>query len=136
MGESAYLSGNHYSASGSGKADSFPCHCKQSDDNHRAEITGAGQFIKAVVLLYLSAIVIGGAVQLFRPWLRYAGLLYAAFAAGYVLFLTLWRSAASSGRQEEDVYPVTLYAGGKEKELYCFVGYRECSFRSGLRETL
>ena len=82
------------------------------------KITGAGQSIKAVVLLYLSAIVIGGAVQLFRPWLRYAGLLYAAFAAGYVLFLTLWRSAASSGRQEEDVYPVTLYAGGKEKELY------------------
>ena len=57
-------------------------------------------------------------MQLFRPWLRYAGLLSGAFAAGYFLFLTLWRTAASSGRQEEDVYPVTLYAGEKEKEIY------------------
>lgn len=82
------------------------------------KLTGVGQFLKAVVLLYLSAIVIGGAVQLFRPWLRYAGLLYGAFAAGYVIFLNLWRFAAFLGRQEEDVYPVTLYAGEAEKEIY------------------
>ena len=82
------------------------------------KITSAGQFVKALVLLYLSAVVAGGAVQLFRPWLRYAGLLYGAFAAGYFLFLALWRTAASSGRQEEDVFPVTLYAGEKEKEIY------------------
>ncbi len=82
------------------------------------KITSAGQFIKAFVLLYLSAVVAGGAVQLFRPWLRYAGLLYGAFAAGYILFLTLWRAAASSGRQEEDLFPVTLYAGEEEKEIY------------------
>ena len=32
------------------------------------KITSAGQFVKALVLLYLSAVVAGGAVQLFRPW--------------------------------------------------------------------
>ena len=95
------------------------------------KITGAGQFIKAVVLLYLSAIVIGGAVQLFRPWLRYAGLLYAAFAAGYVLFfdsLAVCGIIRKTGGRRLSGYIVRRR---KRKRVICFVGYRECSFRSG-----
>ena len=80
------------------------------------KITSAGQFVKALVLLYLSAVVAGGAVQLFRPWLRYAGLLYGAFAAGYFLFLAFWRTAASSGRQEEDVFRLHCMPGRKRKK--------------------
>lgn len=82
------------------------------------KITGAGQFVRAIVLLYLSAVVAGGTVQLFRPWLRYAGLIYAAFAAGYALFLGLWKMAASIGRQEDTVFAVTLYAEEKEREIH------------------
>lgn len=80
-------------------------------------ITRVGQFLKAFVLLYLSAVVMGGAVQLFRPYLRYAAFIYAAFTAGYVLFLTLWRMLAATARQEETQFPVTLYTGAEERQV-------------------
>lgn len=80
-------------------------------------VSGAVQFAKAVVLLYLSAVVAGGVVQLFRPWLRYAGLIYGVFILGYFFFLTIWRMAVSSGQQEESVIQVTLYAGGTAVEI-------------------
>lgn len=81
------------------------------------KISSAGQFVKAFVLLYLSAVVMGGTVEMFRPWFRYAAFIYAAFAAAYVLFSFLWRMAASLGRQEETLLMVTLYAGGEEREI-------------------
>ena len=74
-------------------------------------ISGAAQFAKAFVLLYLAAVAAGGAAELLRPWMRYAGLLYGAFAAGYFLFYAIWRTAARSGRREGEILSVTLYAG-------------------------
>lgn len=81
------------------------------------KITGAGQFVKAFVLLYLSAVVMGGTVQLFRPYFRYAAFFYGAFAAAYVLFSLLWKMAASFQRREEILFLVTLYVNGREKEV-------------------
>ena len=94
------------------------------------KITSAGQFVKALVLLYLSAVVAGGAVQLFRPWLRYAGLLYGAFAAGYFLSLAYSSIFRTAGGRCISGY--TVCRRERERNIR-LMGYRKCSFRSGNR---
>lgn len=65
------------------------------------KISHPGQFAKAFLLLYLSAVFMGGIMYLFRPYMRYASLFYALAAVSYFLFTKLWRivSAIMAGQQ-------------------------------------
>ena len=77
-------------------------------------IKRAGQFVKAVVLLYLSAVFLGGIMQIFRPYMRYMSVFYGAGAVSYLLFQWMWRSAAAAERQEREILDVELYTGERQ----------------------
>ena len=77
-------------------------------------VGGAAQFAKAFALLYFSAVFLGGIMQLFRPFMRYVSVFYAAAALSYLTFSRLWRAVLSIGRQEGNIFEVELYTGKRQ----------------------
>ena len=73
------------------------------------KISSIVQFVKAFILLYLAAFVFGGILQAFRPYIRYAGLFYAAAVLCYFVFSKLWNVAAALFRKDRDILEVTVY---------------------------
>lgn len=67
------------------------------------------QFIKAFILLYLSAFIFGGILQMFRPYIHYAGLFYGAAVLCFFLFSKLWNAAAALFGRDRDILEVTVY---------------------------
>lgn len=72
-------------------------------------ITGPAQFLKAVVLLYFMSVLLGGMMQLFRPYMRSVSLSYAAAAAGHLMLSRLWTFLYLVQRERERIVRVTLY---------------------------
>ena len=73
------------------------------------KISSIVQFVKAFILLFLAAFVFGGILQAFRPYIRYAGLFYAAAVLCYFVFSKLWNVAAALFRKDRDILEVTVY---------------------------
>lgn len=76
--------------------------------------TRLSQFVKAFLMLYAAAAVLGGLMQMFRPYMRYVSLFYAAAAVSYVIFLRLWKFFAHIQRREKGIMKVTLFANERE----------------------
>ena len=75
------------------------------------------QFVKAFILLYLSAIILGGILQMFRPYIRYVSLFYAAAAVCFLVFSKVWSAAAALFRNGREILEVTVFADGKNYPL-------------------
>ena len=56
-------------------------------------------------------------MQLFRPYMRYASVFYAAAAVSYVLILKLWKMFSHMYRRQSVIIRVTLYTDKAEKPL-------------------
>ena len=76
------------------------------------KISSIVQFAKAFILLYLSAFVLGGILQIFRPYIRYVSLFYAAAAVCFFIFSGIWSAAASLFRSGREILEVTVFADG------------------------
>lgn len=72
-------------------------------------ISGLPQFVRAILLLYVSAVVLGGIMQVFRPYMRYASLFYGAAVLGAAALLQLWKAVSHICRCQEKLLKVTLY---------------------------
>ena len=75
------------------------------------------QFVQALVLLYAAAFLTGGVMQLFRPYMRYVSVFYAAAAVSYVVILKLWKIFSHIHRQQSRILSVTLYTEHGEKPM-------------------
>ena len=80
-------------------------------------VRGGIQFAKAFLLLYLAAFAAGGILQMIRPYVRRAGLLYAAAVAFYFLFTRLWEKIPALFRRKEQICEVSVFAAGNRYEL-------------------
>ena len=91
------------------------------------------QFAKAFVLLYVCAVFFGGIMQLFRPYMRYASLFYAAAALSCLLFMKLWRAVSRLRDCEDHIVRVTIYTGKGRIEVKALVdtGNRLRDFLTG-----
>lgn len=69
----------------------------------------AAWFLRTMIVLYAAAIVFGGVVNLFRPYMRFAGVFYAVFAAGYYVFTGMWKFISRMRQNKKNVLEVTLY---------------------------
>lgn len=76
------------------------------------KISSIVQFAKAFILLYLSAFVLGGILQIFRPYIRYVSLFYAAAAVCFFIFSGIWSAAASLFSSGREILEVTVFADG------------------------
>ena len=72
-------------------------------------IRAKAQFIKAYILLYVCAVFLGGMLGIFRPYMRMAGIFYAAAVLCGYLFLKLWKLIACLHREKSVLVPVSLY---------------------------
>lgn len=70
-------------------------------------------FLKTCFLLYGVAVIAGGTVMVFRSWIRYAAVFYAAFLLGYLIFLKLWEIAGIFQKNREKMLRVTIYTKNK-----------------------
>lgn len=88
------------------------------------------QFIQAVLLLYAAAVMTGGIMQIFRPYMRYVSLFYAAGVFSNMVFLQLWRLIAHMYRKQSRILQVTLYTdrGGRPVKALLDTGneLRDC----------
>lgn len=67
------------------------------------------QFLKEILFLYIAAVFLGGIMGMLRPYMRFVSLFYGAAAAGYVIFIQLWKLMAFFQRRQERIIKVTLY---------------------------
>lgn len=75
------------------------------------------QFAKAMVLLYVCAVFLGGFMQIFRPYMRYVSLFYFAAFLGCLLFLKLWKAIAYLHDRGRHILRVTIYTETGEVEV-------------------
>ncbi|MCC2253976.1 sigma-E processing peptidase SpoIIGA [Ruminococcus sp. CLA-AA-H200] len=78
---------------------------------------GAAGFVRAFLLLYVSAVFMGGIMQILRPYMRYASIFYAAAAVGFFLFLGSWKVMSRLCVQKSSLRTVTLCTGCGETEV-------------------
>lgn len=76
-------------------------------------IRNVRQFAKSFVLLYFSAVCIGGIMQLFLPYLRWASVFYGIAVLSWFAFTRLWRICVCIYRQQESVLDVELFTENK-----------------------
>lgn len=80
-------------------------------------ISSALQFVKAFLLLYLAAFATGGLLQMIRPYMRSAALLYSSAVALYFLFSRLWRWLPVLFSRKDRVCRAVVYTGGIRYEV-------------------
>ncbi len=85
------------------------------------EIKSPAQFVKAFILLYVSAVVTGGIMQIFRPYMRYISLFYATAACGGYLFLKVWKLFLYLYRSRDTVVNVTIYTETGEYHAHALI---------------
>ena len=81
------------------------------------KITRPTQFVQAFLLLYVVSAVLGGTMQIFRPYMRYVGLFYTIAVAAGVMFLQIWKLVSHMHRQKNRILRVTLYTDHGEKQV-------------------
>lgn len=75
------------------------------------------QFIRAYALLYICSIFFGGILELFRPYMRAAGVFYGAAVLAYFVFLKFWKLLAYLHGCREKILSVSLYTEHGQVEL-------------------
>lgn len=81
------------------------------------QITGISQFLKAYILLYASAVLLGGIMQIFRPYMRYVSLFYAAASGSYILAVKLWNALSRIHRHRNTILEMILYTDKGERSV-------------------
>lgn len=85
------------------------------------EIKGKRTLIKAWILLYVSAFLLGGVLNAFQPYVR-SGAVFLVFAfAGYHLCLGIWDLLSYFYKNKSGSCKVRLYRNGRECELYAII---------------
>ncbi len=89
-------------------------------------IKGPAQFVKAFLMLYVSAVAVGGFMQLFRPYMRYVSLFYAAAAVSGYLFMKVWKLLSHLRRNTDSVVSVTIYTDKGECRAKALIDTGNC----------
>ncbi len=77
-------------------------------------IHGRIRFVKSFSLLYIMAVILGGVMYLFRPWMRYISVFFAVAGIGYLILTKLWDLLGMFRACRERTVEVTLYPGRGE----------------------
>lgn len=78
------------------------------------KIRSGKQFAQAFVLLYLCSIVLGGTMQMFRPWLRGISLFYGCAVFCWHIWMQGWNLLTCFAARRKKILDVLLYIRGQE----------------------
>lgn len=76
-----------------------------------------GTFVKAYVLLYLSALFAGGIMSAFRPYIRTVSIFFTAAAVSGLICQKIWQLVSRVAADRQKLIDVTLYAGGEKIQV-------------------
>ena len=77
------------------------------------KIKNIRSFVKAMMMLYIGAFLLGGVLGALQPYLRIGSLFVVVSIAGYYLVLGIWKFATYVQRWNQCHYEVELHFGGK-----------------------
>ena len=78
------------------------------------KIRSIPQFVRAFILLYAVSALLGGIMQIFRPYMRVASLFYCTAFGSYLLIMRIWKFFSHLAGQQENILEVTLYTSEGE----------------------
>ena len=81
------------------------------------KVRGKSEFFKAYLLLYILTFLFGGILQVFRPYLKYASLYFAAAAGSYCMIRMVWSFLSRLSDYEKQICEITVYAEGKKYKI-------------------
>ncbi len=76
------------------------------------------KLLRGMVFLYIGSILMGGVMQLFRPYLRVGSLFFALALLGYFISQEIWTLLSMLARHKETEFEVRLYLGEKSCILH------------------
>lgn len=85
------------------------------------DIRKGRQFWKAFGLLYVSAFLMGGMLQILRPWVRTGSIFFASAVPIYYLMYGIWRFLTMLRKQEERLCEVVLYIGPETYRMHALL---------------
>ena len=83
-------------------------------------------FVKAFILLYVCAVFVGGLLVVFRPYMRCAGLFYAAAVSAAYIFRKLWNVLSCLQARSTHLLPVSLYTETGMLEITALLDTGNC----------
>lgn len=85
------------------------------------DVRGGRAFLRAFGLLYVSAFLMGGMLQLLRPWVRTGSLLFAAAVPIYYLLCGIWQCLARLRNEKERLCEVVLHIGLQKYRMHALM---------------
>ncbi len=74
-------------------------------------------FVKAMILLYIGAFLMGGMLGYVRQYIKMGSLFFAVAVLGYYVVLGIWNFISYMQRLEQHICDVELYVAGKVSEV-------------------
>lgn len=74
-------------------------------------------FLKAIIMLYIGSFLLGGIMEVFRPYIRVGSLFLLIAIVGYYLVMAIWRFLSYMQRWNQCHYTVELYLGNKKYQI-------------------
>lgn len=78
-------------------------------------------FLKAFAILYTAAFLMGGMLQILRPWLRTGSLFFTAAVPIYYLLCIIWQYMSRLRSQNRQICEVILHMGAEQYRVYALV---------------
>ena len=85
------------------------------------DIRGGRRFWKALGLLYVSAFLMEGMLQILRPWVRTGSLFFASAVPVYYLMCGIWRFLTRLRKEEERLCEVLLQVGPEKYRMHALL---------------
>ena len=78
-------------------------------------------FVKAIIMLYIGSFLLGGILEVFRPYVRVGSLFFFLAIVGYYLALWIWKFIVCVQRWNQYHCEVELYIGDKKYQVKALV---------------
>ena len=86
------------------------------------EIHNRAEFFRALILLYILSISLGGILQLFRPYIRQGSIYFVIAVLSYYAIYGSWRFLSKLQKYESKYCEITLYIEGKKYKVRALFG--------------
>lgn len=74
-------------------------------------------FLKAIIMLYIGSFLLGGIMEVFRPYVRVGSLFLLIAIIGYYLVVAIWKFISYMQRWNQCHYVVDLYLGSEKYQI-------------------
>lgn len=85
------------------------------------KVLGFGQWLRGGICLYIVSVMMGGILQMARPFLRTGSLFFTVAVAAYYLLKASWNFLYRTGKRMKNICEVTLYSHTEELTMKALI---------------